>query len=244
VRSSNKTRHLIDALRARRAVASFTPIDISRSALEKSAEALRRAYPGLVVADDKVGDYQRDLGALLGTAATAAAESATFVLFLGSTLGNLQPAEARDLLRSLRASLKAGDALLLGVDLKKDEAVLVPAYDDPLGVTASFNLNLLGRINRELGGEFDLSGFAHRAVYNRELGRIEMHIVSRRAQAVRIAALGLTVEFTAGEAILSECSYKFSVDDVRRLAAETGFRHHRTWQDAAGLFASNLLLAA
>jgi uncharacterized SAM-dependent methyltransferase len=147
------------------------------------------------------------------------------------------------LLCDVRRHLRPGDALLLGLDLKKSEDVLVPAYDDALGVTAAFNLNLLVRINRELGGDFDLAGFAHEAVYNRRAGRMEMHIVSRRDQTVRLEALDLTVPFAAGERLLSECSYKFDRAQIAALAEATGFQAEHTWTDPDGLFSSNLLIA-
>jgi len=143
----------------------------------------------------------------------------------------------------VRNLLNPGEGFLLGVDLKKDESVLIPAYDDALGVTAAFNLNLLGRINRELGGEFDLGAFRHRALYNREAGRVEMHLESRRAQTVAIRTLGLEVPFAAGEMIHTESSYKFRGDQIVALAAETGFELRRTWADSKGWFASNLLVA-
>jgi uncharacterized SAM-dependent methyltransferase len=166
------------------------------------------------------------------------------VLFLGSTIGNLSPDEATTMLRDLRASLSPGDALFLGADLRKSRDVLEPAYDDPLGVTAAFNLNVLGRINRELGGTFDLKAFEHLAFYDQEHGRIEMHLVSRRAQRVRIDALELEIAFDAGERIHTESSYKHDASTLAALAASSGFTIAETWTDARRWFADVLMLAA
>ena len=233
-----KTRLLIEALIARQGSLEYLPIDISEAAVEASARVLLAAYPDLRVTA-YVGEYQQALRAIH----PAAGPVRTLVLFLGSTLGNLDPEERPSLLRDVRGVLAPGDAFLLGVDLKKSEDVLIPAYDDPLGVTAAFNLNLLGRINRELGGQFDLASFRHRAVYNREAGRVEMHLESRRAQAVAIRSLGIEISFEEGETIHTESSYKFDRDQIAALAAETGFELRRTWTDSGGRFASNLLVA-
>jgi uncharacterized SAM-dependent methyltransferase len=143
----------------------------------------------------------------------------------------------------VRHLLNPGEGFLLGTDLKKSEDVLLPAYDDPLGVTAAFNLNILARINRELGGDFDLAGFRHRVRYNQEEGRIEMHLESRRAQTVAVQASEIEVSFEPGETIHTESSYKFDLDQVRALAADTGFELRRSWTDSQGRFASNLLVA-
>lgn len=238
---SAKSRFVIEPLLARQpAGVDYVPIDISASALERSAAELRREYPGLRV-DPRVGDYLQGLDVLEGVAAGDGVR--TLVLFLGSTLGNLAPGDALELIAGIRRRLAPGDALLLGLDLKKSEEILIPAYDDPIGLTAAFNLNLLGRINRELGGDFDLRSFAHRALWDAEHGRIEMHLVSRRAQRVRIGALGLEVAFEEGESILTECSYKFDRGQVDRLAGEAGFAVDGSWTDERDLFASFLLVA-
>jgi dimethylhistidine N-methyltransferase len=234
-----KTRLLIEALIARQGSLEYLPIDISEAAVEASARVLLAAYPDLRVTA-YVGDYQQALRIIHPSSPSG---DRTLVLFLGSTLGNLDPEDRLPLLRDVRALLAPGEAFLLGVDLKKSEDVLIPAYDDPLGVTAAFNLNLLGRINRELGGGFDLSSFRHRALYNREAGRIEMHLESRSAQTVAIRSLGIEVPFEAGETIHTESSYKFDLDQVAALARETGFELRRTWTDPAGWFSSNLLVA-
>lgn len=238
---SAKSRLVIEPLLARQPEGVvYVPVDISASALERSAAELRREYHGLTV-DPRAGDYLGGLDVLAGV--TAGDGTRTLVLFLGSTLGNLAPGDALDLVAGIRSRLAPGDALLLGLDLKKSEEILIPAYDDPIGLTAAFNLNLLGRINRELGGGFDLRSFAHRALWNAEEGRIEMHLVSRRAQRVPIGALGLEVAFAEGESILSECSYKFDRGQVDRLAAGAGFAVDGSWTDERGFFASFLLIA-
>jgi uncharacterized SAM-dependent methyltransferase len=144
----------------------------------------------------------------------------------------------------MRGMLHEGDALLLGADLKKDPAVLEAAYNDALGVTSAFNLNVLARINRELGGTFDLHAFRHKAFYNESAGRIEIYIESLVDQRVRIEKLDLEVEFAAGELIHTENSYKYDRAGIEKLASATGFKHSRTWLDSQERFSSNLLLAA
>ncbi|HEV2908948.1 MAG TPA: L-histidine N(alpha)-methyltransferase, partial [Candidatus Eremiobacteraceae bacterium] len=167
----------------------------------------------------------------------------TLVLFLGSNIGNFEPYEARRTLSAVRETLRPGDSLLMGADMKKDPAVLEAAYNDKLGVTAAFNKNLLLRINRELGGHFDLDSFRHRAKFNSAEGRVEMHLVSDTAQDVLIDGLGMTVHFEPGESIHTESSYKYDPKQVEALADETGFRVAQTWTDSAKTFTSNLLVA-
>jgi dimethylhistidine N-methyltransferase len=234
-----KTRLLIEALLARQDGLEYLPIDISASAIEQSSEMLLFAHPELRITA-WVAEYQEGLRALAREPPWA---GRTLVLFLGSTIGNLDPTERTGLLRQVRATLRPGDALLLGVDLKKPEEVLIPAYDDSLGVTAAFNLNLLARINRELGGGFDLAGFRHRAVWNEEQGRIEMHLESLRAQTVPVRDLDLEVRFEAGETIHTESSYKLDLEQVRTLASAAGFELRRTWTDREERFGSCLLVA-
>ncbi len=234
-----KTRLMIEALLARQGTLEYVPVDISESAVEGSSRSLLFSYPGLRITA-YVGEYHR---ALRKIREERVAPGRTLVLFLGSTLGNLDPEERRALLRDVRSLLDPGEGFLLGVDLKKDESVLLPAYDDALGVTAAFNLNLLGRINRELGGEFDLRAFRHRAIYNAREGRVEMHLESRRDQTVAIRELGIEVPFAAGETIHTESSHKFDRELIEALAAETGFELRKAWTDSEGRFASNLLVA-
>ena len=238
---AQKTRLLIEAVLARQDELDYLPIDISKSAVEQSGDRLLVAYPELRITA-YVADYHAALRSLRHEPLPPGV-SRTLALFLGSTVGNLDPAERVDLLRDIRTLLRPGDGLLLGTDLKKDEEVLLAAYDDALGVTAAFNRNLLVRINRELGGGIDLSTFRHRARYDRQRGRIEMHLESRRDQIVPIRCLGLDVGFAAGETIHTESSYKFDLGQIADLAARAGFELRRTWMDAGRRFASHLLVA-
>ena len=159
------------------------------------------------------------------------------VLFLGSNIGNFDPPAAQALLQGVRAPLCPGDCLLLGTDLAKPEHDLLMAYDDPLQVTAAFNRNLLRRINDELGGTFDLDGFAHRALWNEHDSRVEMHLVSQTRQTVHVPASGLTVTFEGGESIWTESSYKYEADTVRTAGLDAGFRSARQWIDEDARFA-------
>ena len=161
--------------------------------------------------------------------------------FPGSTLGNFEPHEACGFLRSARKILGDGAQMIIGVDLEKDERVLYDAYNDAAGVTARFNLNVLARTNRELGGNFDLSAFTHRAIYNRERHRIEMHLISRKAQTVRI--LGRSFSFRSGESIHTESSYKYSLDRFTALARGSGWKPTASWTDADGMFSVHALVA-
>lgn len=235
--SSIKTRLLIEALLARQGALHYQPIDISASILRDSAAKLLGDYPELRITA-QADDYTQALGAI----ARQEGER-ILVLFLGSNIGNYTPAEARDLLKQMRQALRAGDGLLLGVDLKKSASVLEPAYDDALGVTAAFNRNLLVRINRELGADFELAQFQHRARFNEAQSRIETHLVSRCAQTANLSALDLTIAFAAGETIHTENSYKYELGQLARLAAEAGFKPARVWFDAAERFSCNFWLA-
>jgi len=232
--SGKKTRILIEALLARQPELQYAPVDIDPHVLELSARELTTAYPRLRVTP-LVGDFRNpDRNTLAG-------DLRTIVLFLGSTIGNLDPDEAAAMLTNVRAALRPDDALFLGADLRKPADVLIPAYDDPLGVTAAFNKNILGRINRELGANFDLATFEHRALWDEERGRIEMHLVSTIAQTVHIDALNLNVEFTAGESIHTENSHKYDAESLRALAARGGFEVAKMWTDSRGWFADLLL---
>lgn len=234
-----KTRLMIEALIARQGALEYVPVDISESAVVGSSRSLLFSYPELRITA-YVGEYHR---ALRKIRQERVAPGRTLVLFLGSTLGNLDPEERRVLLRDVRALLNPGEGFLLGLDLKKPESVLIPAYDDALGVTAAFDLNLLVRINRELGGEFDLRAFRHKAIYNAPKGRVEMHLESRKDQTVTIRDLGLEVSFAQGETIHTESSHKFDREQIATLAADTGFELRQMWTDSEGRFASNLLIA-
>jgi dimethylhistidine N-methyltransferase len=235
--SASKTRLLIEALLRKQTELLFMPVDISATALENSSRILLQSYPRLNI-EAYAADYFAALAELAKEQRTH-----TLALFLGSNISNFDPEEALKFLRALRQVLREGDALLLGADLKKEKSVLEAAYNDALGVTAAFNLNVLARINRELGGNFDLRTFAHRAVYNEEAGRVEIYIESCCEQTVRISKLDLEVQFAAGEQIHTENSYKYDLENIGRLAAQTGFTRAQTWQDQKEQFSSNLLMA-
>ena len=234
--SGRKTRLLIDAALKRQYALDYHPIDISPSALISASQALVTEYARL-----NVTAYASDYVEVLASARLRTSQR-VLALFLGSNVGNFEPAEAVALLRAMSASFKPGDALLLGTDLKKDAATLELAYNDAIGVTAAFDLNLLGRINRELGGGFKLDGFRHVARYDGLRGVVESFLVAERAQRVPIEALGLEVHFAPGERIHTESSYKFSAGDVVALAAQSGFRVERRWTDSLERFAVSLLV--
>jgi dimethylhistidine N-methyltransferase len=238
--SASKTRRVIEAVLERQSGLTYVPVDISPSALEASARSLLGDYPPLGVVA-YAADYDSALPRL---AENLRDGERALVLFLGSNVGNFDRHGARAFMRRLRGSLRPGDALLLGADLKKDPAAFEAAYDDPLGVTAAFNLNVLGRANRELGARFDLRGFRHVALYDEREGRVEMHLESVRAQTVAVGALGISVRFGAGERIHTENSYKYSPAELSELARASGFTLRRTWLDAGERFSSNLLVAA
>jgi dimethylhistidine N-methyltransferase len=237
--SATKTRLVVEALLRRQSGLLYVPIDISVAALEAGARALLEAFPALRV-EAYAADYDAALARLKET---AGARGRTLALFLGSNVGNFDRGEAENFLRRVRAVLRAGDALLLGADLKKDRAVLEAAYDDPLGVTAAFNLNLLARANRELGADFDLRAFRHVAAYDEREGRVEMYLESLRDQMVRVAALDLELSFRAGERVHTENSHKYDSAELSELAARAGFARERTWLDDARRFSSSLLVA-
>lgn len=223
-------------LEALRHPAAYVPIDIAAPELLAAADRLRRRWPELVVAP-LAADFLAPL-----RLPPVAPDAPRLGFFPGSTIGNLDPDGAVRFLRAARATLGDGSHFLIGVDLRKSPAILVPAYDDAAGVTAAFNLNLLARLNREAGAGFDLDAFAHRAVWNAEESRIEMHLVSRHAQTVRVA--GHVVSFAPGETIHTENSYKYTGEGFRALAAPAGWRPAQSWTDRDGLFSLHLLAAA
>jgi L-histidine N-alpha-methyltransferase len=235
--SASKTRLIIEALLRKQNELLFIPVDISASALDSSSRILLQSYPQL-----RVEAYAADYFAGL-TELGKKRRPRTLALFLGSNISNFDPEEALRFLRALRLVLREGDALLLGADLKKDRRILEAAYNDALGVTAAFNLNVLARINRELGGDFDLRSFQHHAFYNEAVGRVEIYIESLRQQTVTISQLDMEVQFGAGEQIHTENSYKYALSDITGLASETGFSRAHTWVDREQQFSSNLLLA-
>ncbi|MDX2539542.1 L-histidine N(alpha)-methyltransferase [Streptomyces scabiei] len=227
--SSDKTRHLLDAMPG---LHTYVPVDVSESALRQAGEALVAERPGLNV-HALIADFTAGLD-LPGT------PGPRLVVFLGGTIGNLVPGERAAFLAAVRALLAPGDALLLGTDLVKDEAVLVAAYDDAAGVTAEFNKNVLNVVDRELGADFDPDAFDHVALWNAECEWIEMRLRSRTAQTVKIPALDLAVDFEAGEELRTEVSAKFRREGVRAELASAGMELTHWWTDEQGRFALSL----
>jgi dimethylhistidine N-methyltransferase len=218
------------------ALGAYVPVDISGDFLKAQADALGQDFPGLAiypVAADFTAPF---------VLPEAVAGMPKVGFFPGSTLGNFEPHEACTFLRTAREILGHGAQMVIGVDLEKHERVLYDAYNDKAGVTARFNLNVLHRINRELGGNFDVSAFTHRAIYNRDRHRIEMHLISRKAQTVRV--LGRSFSFRAGESIHTESSYKYSLERFAALARGSGWTPRATWTDAAGMFSVHALVAS
>ncbi|WP_324786007.1 L-histidine N(alpha)-methyltransferase [Streptomyces sp. H51] len=230
--SSDKTRHLIDALTGLR---TYVPVDVSESALTQAGHAIVAEHPALDV-HALIADFtaRLDLPETPGPRLLA---------FLGGTIGNLLPAERAAFLASVRALLSPGDALLLGTDLVKDERVLVRAYDDAAGVTAAFNKNVLTVVNRELGADFDPGAFDHVALWDAENEWIEMRLRSRRAQTVKVPALDLAVDFAAGEELRTEVSAKFRKEGVRAELGAAGLELSHWWTDGEGRFALSLSVA-
>ena len=210
--------------------------------IDVSAKALDEAGDGLARLDDvEIVKHQATYES--GLREVAQTGERTLVLFLGSNIGNFDRPGADAFLRSIRAALDPGDDLLVGADLVKPECELLLAYDDPLGVTAAFNRNLLVRINRELGGDFDIDAFGHRAVWNRDESRVEMHLVSRRRQRVRISSANIDVTMKEGETIWTESSYKYEPDELAALLERAGFRPVERWLAAEERFALLLVRA-
>jgi L-histidine N-alpha-methyltransferase len=235
--SGKKTRWLLKAL-ARRQHTSYCPIEISPTAL-----AMCKRELGDIDAISIVGFEREYLDGLAEVAARRKGNQNLLVLFLGSTIGNFDRSAGADFLRSIRGTLRPGDSLLLGTDLLKPIPQLLEAYDDPLGVTAAFNKNLLARINRELGSDFLLDQFEHVAKFNPKARSVEMHLLSKRTQTVTIPEAGFSVRFAAGETIWTESSHKYSKDEVFQMAKDTGFRCEAQWIDQEWPFAENLLVA-
>ena len=236
--SGEKIAMLARVLQSRGGSAHVHLIDISSQALEQSEQRLKRLEHVSVVGHQST--YEEGLRK---AAALRESNAPVLVLLLGSNIGNFDTPAALDFLTRIRRSLRTGDLLLLGADLVKPEADLLLAYDDPLGVTAAFNKNLLVRVNRELGGTFDLDAYAHRAVWNGPEQRIEMHLVSLAAQRVTIAASRVVVDFMAGEHIWTESSYKYDPDQIRDMGSSAGFAALQQWMDPDAAFALTLFLA-
>lgn len=236
--NGKKTRFVLEALALREPVLYF-PIDISGAALAQSEKEL-----GAIERVSVVGFEAEYLDGLHAVSARRAPGQKLLVLFLGSTIGNFDRPAGEAFLARVREELVAGDRLLLSTDLVKPERVILRAYDDPVGVTAAFNRNLLARINRELGGDFDLDRWRHRAVWNGGERRVEMHLVSTAEQAVRVDASSLRVDFEAGESIWTESSHKYTAREVRALGERTGFHCEAQWIDLEWPFAQSLLVAS
>jgi L-histidine Nalpha-methyltransferase len=249
--SSDKTRLLLDALRDAGTLRGYVPVDVSESALAAAGDALAAEYPGLAV-HAVVADFDNYLGvpadgaAAAGdaTAGDATAAGPRLVAFLGSTIGNMVPAEREVFLRRVRAQLRPGDAFLLGTDLVKDPAVLVAAYDDSAGVTAAFNKNVLSVLNAELGADFDLDAFEHVAAWDAEREWIEMRLRAASAQSVRVSDLGLAVKFADGEEMRTEVSAKFRESGVAAELAAAGMAMRSWWTDPDGQFGLSLAVPA
>ena len=221
---ATKTRLLLREVLKRQLVVNYTPVDISADALDVCASSLRRELLRVKV-DPCVADFSMAMPRL------PQAKNTRLMLYIGSSIGNFDPEHAQQLLESMRLSLRRGDALLLGTDMRKDEATLVAAYDDSLGVTAKFNKNLLARINRELGADFNLAKFRHVALWNSEESRIEIYLESEAEQTVSIPALKRQFTFARRERVHTENSYKYTQSGVRTMLAKAGFSHQKSWTD-------------
>lgn len=223
--SSRKTEILLDEMRD---LSLYVPIDISKSALDDAEQRLAQGFPKLEVLP-VVGDFGADVDLPSEVSARA-----RLGFFPGSTIGNFTHDGATALLQNFARLLDADGRLIIGVDLKKDADVLIPAYSDKNGVTAAFNLNLLDRINRELSADFDVDAFAHEAVYNAEIGRMESYLVAQAEQSVQVE--GETFKMACGERIHTENSYKYTVDEFQGLAADAGWKAEKCWIDPDNLF--------
>jgi dimethylhistidine N-methyltransferase len=235
--SGKKTRWILEAL-CRRQHTSYYPIEISRTALAMCERELRD-----IESTSILGCEREYLDGLLEVAAKRRRGEHFLVLFLGSTIGNFDRMAGLKFLNQVRRILEPGDSMLLGTDLEKSYAQMIAGYDDELGVTAAFNLNLLARINRELDADFDLSQFQHVARFNRDVRSVEMHLRSKRNQSVIIPGSELVVEFVEGETIWTESSHKYNTTEVSRLARSAGFRCRAQWVDEQWPFAESLLVA-
>jgi dimethylhistidine N-methyltransferase len=245
--SGDKLAALISAGGGRSRRLSVHLVDISAAALDLATRTITALDAGDLVIVSHEATYENGLVEAMARRPPARPEPGragrALTLFLGSNIGNFDPPGADAFLRGVRASLTIGDSLLVGTDLVKPERELLLAYDDPLGVTAAFNRNLLVRVNRELGADFDVAAFQHRALWNAAQSRVEMHLVAGRAQQVRIPGASLEVAFEEGETIWTESSYKYRPDDVVTMLERAGFSHAAQWIDEAAGFALTLVSA-
>jgi len=231
--SSVKTRILLEAFIDSKTPTTYRPIDISPRILADSTAGLKQAYPELDVHPISAR-YEDGLSLLDST------DKNILLIWLGSSIGNFEPESAKKFIARLSHQLSTGDRLLLGIDLVKNPAILEAAYNDRAGITAAFNLNILTRINRELGGSFHIERFKHRAIYNSALGRIEMYLISCCDQKVRINELDLNVSFSKEESIHTENSYKYNIGEIEELGKSAGLRLLDQWFDSGRQFSLNL----
>ena len=236
--SSSKTRLLIEALLRRHGGLRYLPVDISRTMLEASSLDLIDRYDALEIRAI-ASEYSAGLRHV-----GAETDRSKLIAWLGSNAGNYERADAAKLLGSVRSAMAPSDRLLIGIDLRKDRETLENAYDDAQGVTAKFTVNLLDRINRDLGGHFDLEQFRHRAVYDEAEGRMEIGLVSLRHQRVVVDALDLEIDLAVGEFIHLEHAVKYSPSEIKELAASAGMRAERGWLDSRKRFSLNLFAPA
>jgi L-histidine N-alpha-methyltransferase len=238
--TATKTGLLLRAAIARQGSVTYSPIDVSASALEEARVRLKAELPRVKV-EPIIADYTE--GMRQNRADAVAGAEKRLVLYIGSSIGNFSPVDAVDVLRGVRAQLLPGDSLLLGTDMVKDTAMLLAAYDDAAGVTAKFNLNVLTRINRELGANFNPSLFRHQARWNEQHARVEMHLKSLVAQRVTVSALDMELRFLMGETIHTENSYKFTDQRVLALLTRAGFKVKQQWSDENKWFTVTLAFA-
>jgi L-histidine Nalpha-methyltransferase len=237
--SSDKTRLLLDALRAEGTLRRYVPVDVSEAALAEAGRRLLAEYPGLSV-HAVVSDFEQRLGLPGDGVGAGGGRPARMVAFLGSTIGNMVPGQRAKFLTRIRAAAGPGDTLLLGTDLVKDPATLVAAYDDAAGVTAAFNKNVLTVLNTELGADFDTDAFDHVALWDARREWIEMRLRAACAQTVRMPGIDLTVEFADGEELRTEVSAKFRRDGIEGELAAAGFAMRSWWTDPDRLFGLSL----
>ena len=236
--SSTKTKILIEAFLERQNLAHYTPIDVSHQMLEESSCSLLKEYPDLEI-NAIAARYNEGIDHL-----DIRIDQQNLITWLGSSIGNFDRSEVTAFLRHIQKIMHPNDRFLVGIDLQKDKSIIENAYNDAQGVTAKFNLNLLTHVNRELGGNFNIENFDHKAIYNEEIGRIEMYLISNIDQKAFISELDLEVSFTANETIHTENSFKYSLDDIDTLAEETGLYVEQQWFDPEHLFSLNLFAPA
>ena len=231
--TATKTTTLLRAVARRQLRVKYFPVDISRSALGEAQARVRQEFPGALIRP-MVADFSNGFGFLRQIAGRK------LVLYLGSSIGNFDPADAVRMLKRVRGQLSPGDALLLGTDMVKSGELLVPAYDDAQGITAEFNKNILRRINRELGANFDLNSFRHIAEWNPEASRMEIYLESTRSQSVRLPMADILVQFASGERIHTENSYKYRMEMVERMLCASAFGLDQSWFDRQRWFGLHL----